>query len=882
MGLVNSGLKKYNYYMEKNLGYIWRMENMEKMRRIFPVLFALVLVLGIMIVPASADCPVVDGTCPCCGSSNITLDVVTTPEDDVITDFKCYSCCYDFIYFLGTDSYNEAGICTWEWCIDKENGNHYQYCSKCKNKKNEGPHFLQNCTRIEGTDTHQGTCTVCGAEVIVDCSGGTATCVAKAVCEFCGQEYGETDANNHNPDINNWTIDPNKGIHYHKCLNDGCTKQFALATHNVESWAPVEGTNTHQGTCTECGAAVTEPHSVSGWTPVDETNTHQGTCTKCGVKVTGEHNFSFSAHNAEGEWHLCSFCWAVDGAPSEHHWGDWCNAQDGTHYRRCTTCDELSVPVPHQYELTYVDEEYHMWICACGAEQPETEAEPHNYVLTDVGEGYHMWKCACGAVKPETDAEPHEYGNWTRIEGTNTHKGVCDCGAEDIADCSGGTPTCTAGAICDICGLEYGEPDPANHDLAHHDAKPATCTEIGWDAYDTCKREGCGYTTYKEIAALGHDLEHRDAQAATCTDFGWEAYDRCTREGCDYSTYKEIPALGHDIEHHDAKAATCTEDGWPAYDTCKREGCNYTTLLIMQARLGHILTHHKGKAATCTEAGWEAYDTCKREGCDYSTYQEIPALGHDLVKHDAKAATCTEAGWEAYDTCSRCSYTTYQEIPVLDHIPGEPVVTARKEPQVGKAGYEETRICCTVCGLELKYSYHELHALPEPEPVPDTKEETPGKPDAEIAILPRKTVLRIIPPESLDEKLGLELSVNQQIVSDDGGVDFQTGSPSFYLDIPPRALKLIEAKAWRLEKFYSDLADRVILDYTGSQEFPLNLDLVMILVYRDDDAQEHWEVLKKTTRLFGNRLRAEVDAALVRKLQSRPFAIIILADDGTR
>ena len=55
----------------------------------------------------------------------------------------------------------------------------------------------------------------------------------------------------------------------------------------------------------------------------------------------------------------------------------------------------------------------------------------------------------------------------------------------------------------------------------------------------------------------------------------------------------------------------------------------------------------------------------------------------------------------------------------------------------------------------------------------------------------------------------------------------------------------------------------------------------MILVYRDDTG-DHWEVLNKTTRLIGNRLRAEVDAALVRKLQSRPFAIIVLADNGSR
>ncbi|MBQ7522918.1 MAG: PKD domain-containing protein [Oscillospiraceae bacterium] len=79
------------------------------------------------------------------------------------------------------------------------------------------------------------------------------------------------------------------------------------------------------------------------------------------------------------------------------------------------------------------------------------------------------------------------------------------------------------------------------HDLVHHDAKAATCTEIGWEAYDTCTR--CDYTTYAEIAALGHDLVHHDAKPATCTEIGWNAYDTCTR--CDYTTYVEIPATGH-------------------------------------------------------------------------------------------------------------------------------------------------------------------------------------------------------------------------------------------------------------------------------------------------------------------------------------------------
>ena len=34
------------------------------------------------------------------------------------------------------------------------------------------------------------------------------------------------------------------------------------------------------------------------------------------------------------------------------------------------------------------------------------------------------------------------------------------------------------------------------HDRVSHDAKAPTCTEIGWDAYDTCSR--CEYSTYVE------------------------------------------------------------------------------------------------------------------------------------------------------------------------------------------------------------------------------------------------------------------------------------------------------------------------------------------------------------------------------------------------
>ena len=176
---------------------------------------------------------------------------------------------------------------------------------------------------------------------------------------------------------------------------------------------------------------------------------------------------------------------------------------------------------------------------------------------------------------------------------------------------TGGTeiPTCTTGKTCEKCGAEYGEKDPNNHDLVHHDAKAPSCTEIGWDAYEACSR--CDYTTYAELPALNHDLEQHAAKAPTCTEKGWSAYETCSR--CDYTTRTELPALNHDLKQHAAKAPTCTEKGWKAYETCSR--------------------------------------------CDHTTYAELPALNHDYQAVTVEP-TCETDGYTVF-TCSRCkdSYT---------------------------------------------------------------------------------------------------------------------------------------------------------------------------------------------------------------------------------
>ena len=252
-----------------------------------------------------------------------------------------------------------------------------------------------------------------------------------------------------------------------------------------------------------------------------------------------------------------------------------------------------------------------------------------------------------------------------------------------VSVCLKSAATCVAPAVyytnCDYCyhkGTDtyvdpYNGPDPNNHDLVHHDAKAPTCTEIGWDAYETCQREGCTYTTKVEIPALKHKLVHHDAKAPTCTETGWEEYDTCSR--CDYTTKVELLALKHDLVHHDAKAPTCTEIGWNEYDACQREGCDYTTKVEIPAP-GHNYTEKVVKP-TCGKGGYTLH-TCKKCNDSYKDHQTKTLLhwyGEWTSNGDGThSATCKR------EDCKRVSKT-------------ECAIVEFKQD-------EATRTLCPVCG----------------------------------------------------------------------------------------------------------------------------------------------------------------------------------------
>ena len=201
----------------------------------------------------------------------------------------------------------------------------------------------------------------------------------------------------------------------------------------------------------------------------------------------------------------------------------------------------------------------------------------------------------------------HAWGEWSSA-GNGTHIRSCtrsNCDAVDTANCTGGTATCSAKAVCVTCGAEYGEKDPNNHALVQHAAKAPTCTEIGWNAYEACSR--CNYTTtYQELPALNHDLVQHDAKAPTCTEIGWDAYETCSR--CDHTTYTELPALNHDYQAVTVEP-TCEADGYTVF-TCSRCKDSYTADPTDQ--LGHQFG-----AWSPNGTGSQSAD-CLRDGCAHT------------------------------------------------------------------------------------------------------------------------------------------------------------------------------------------------------------------------------------------------------------------------
>ena len=389
--------------------------------------------------------------------------------------------------------------------------------------------------------------------------------------------------------------------------------------------------------CYRCYDEFTENH----WSI--DTPQYKATCTKVAV---------------------CTSCLMSYGEYGPHDWGAWqSRGNNSEHIRHCQRdgCDAVdTASCSGDSSATCIT----LGTCStCGGQYYSAHAFP-------AGQNWH------------SDDKNH----W--LSCTVCHEAKTKMGAHwfvqgAVSVCLKSAATCVAPAVyytnCDYCyhkGTDtyvdpYNGPDPNNHDLVHHDAKAPTCTEIGWNEYDACQREGCTYTTKVEIPALKHKLVHHDAKAPSCTEIGWEEYDTCSR--CDYTTKVELLALKHDLVHHDAKAPTCTEIGWNEYDACQREGCDYTTKVEIPAP-GHDYTEKVVKP-TCEKVGYTLH-TCKNCNDSYKDHQTKTLL------HWYGEWTSNGDGTHSA-TCKRkdCKHVSKTECAIVEFKQAE-----------------ATRTLCPVCG----------------------------------------------------------------------------------------------------------------------------------------------------------------------------------------
>ena len=418
-------------------------------------------------------------------------------------------------------------------------------------------------------------------------SGGKATCIAKAVCEFCKAEYGEKLPH----DFTAETVDAKylksaatcteKAVYYKSCAVCGLSSEGTAdeATffsgnaldHDWGAWTQNSDEKTHTRICKR-DTSHTETENCHGGTA---TCTAKAVCTVCGGEYGEIAAHSFTTEKAEAQY-----------------------------LKSAATCTEKAI--------------YYKSCAVCGLSSEGTADE---------------------ATFFSGNALDHDWGAWTQNSDEKTHTRICkrDTSHTETENCHGGTATCTAKAVCTVCGGEYGE--IAAHSFTTEKAEAqylksaATCTEKAV-YYKSCAVCGLSSEGTADEATFfsGNVLDH---DWGTWTSNGDGTHTRtCTVDGCSAGTQTEncIDAnKDHKCDICDYIISECADDN-------KDHKCDYC---------GKKLTEHTGGKATCK-------DKAKCEVCG-AEYGEFDANNHSDLKHiDAKAATKDAEGNIEYWYCEGC------------------------------------------------------------------------------------------------------------------------------------------------------------------------------------------------------------------------------------
>ena len=244
-----------------------------------------------------------------------------------------------------------------------------------------------------------------------------------------------------------------------------------------------------------------------------------------------------------------------------HDWGAWqSRGNNSEHIRHCQRdgCDAVdTASCSGDSSATCIT----LGTCStCGGQYYSAHTFPANQGWDSDAENHWVSCTVCHEAKTKMGA------HWF-VQGTVS---VC---LKSAATCVSPPVYYTNCAYCYRKGTDtyvhpwYG-PDPNNHDLVHHDAKAPTCTEIGWNEYDACQREGCDYTTKVEIPAPGHDYTEKVVKP-TCEKGGYTLHTckKCNDSYKDHQTKTLLHWYGEWTSNGDGTHSA----------TCKRKDCKHVS-----------------------------------------------------------------------------------------------------------------------------------------------------------------------------------------------------------------------------------------------------------------------------------------------------------------
>ena len=391
--------------------------------------------------------------------------------------------------------------------------------------------------------------------------GGTADCLAPALCEVCQHPYGELGPHHFVDQVNEYRLKSaatctSPAVYYQSCSTCGAqgTETFTNGEplgHDYGAWTSNED-GTHTRICKH-DASHTETENCHGGTA---TCTHKAVCTVCGGEYGEMAAHDFTAETAEEQYlksaatctekavyyKSCAACGLSSkgtdgeatfeaGKPLDHDWGAWTSNEDGTHTRICkhdashtetNNCTGGTATCTHKAVCTVCGGEYGE-MAAHSFTAEKAEAQYLKSAATCTEKAIYYKSCAvCELSSKGTDGEAtfeagkpldHDWGAWTQNSDEKTHTRICkrDSNHTETENCHGGTATCTHKAKCEVCGGEYGELDPKNHtNLKHFPAVAATKTTEGNIEYWYCS--GC--KKYYKDATATQEIKQADTVTA--------------------------------------------------------------------------------------------------------------------------------------------------------------------------------------------------------------------------------------------------------------------------------------------------------------------------------------------------------------------------------